>query len=100
MDTLAAVVPGLAFSVRAYTDPHTGRLATVLPPLVMAVHEFVARDDGQLEHHIDGRLRAIVPPEGLRDYIEQWPACEPVARTLLRADHGTPAVTNGRDRTV
>lgn len=46
------------------------------------LHRFLARDDGQLEHHTDNRLRAVVPPEGFDAYVETWPACAPVVGEL------------------
>lgn len=36
---------------------------------VICIHVFSAANDGQIEHHIDGRLRAVIPPEGWRDYF-------------------------------
>lgn len=40
---------------------------------MMCVSEFTATDDGQLEHKTDGRVRAIVPPEGWDAYVAHWP---------------------------
>jgi hypothetical protein len=83
---LATVNVGTSFSPLAYCDAN-GRPATIMPTPTLAVHHFEARADGQMEHHIDGRLRAIVPPEGLADYARYWPDCLAVARTLASADH-------------
>ena len=54
---------------------------------LMCVSEFVATDDGQLEHYTDGRLRATVPPEGWDSYAAEWPDCAAVVGEL----RGRPA---------
>ena len=36
---------------------------------------FVKNAAGELEHYIDGELRATVPPEGWEAYADQWPDC-------------------------
>lgn len=40
---------------------------------IMCQSTFIAGDDGQLEHYTDGRLRAVVPPEGFDEYVALWP---------------------------
>lgn len=52
-------------------------LAATLP--VIVEHEFEAVD-GYMRHYIDGTLRATVPPAGLADYGESYPACLPVIK--------------------
>lgn len=39
--------------------------------------------DGQLEHWIDDKLRATVPPESWDAYCKEWPMCRDVADSLL-----------------
>lgn len=53
-------------------------------PLNLGVHRFTRGADGQLEHWIDGDLRATVPPEGMRDYAQSWPQCAELVGQLLR----------------
>lgn len=74
------------YSPRAYQRDGEGELVTNPPPAALAQHEFRASADGELEHYIDGRLRATVPPEGLAGYAHFWPDCAPLAQTLQRAD--------------
>lgn len=52
---------------------------------VMAMHMFNAGNDGQLEHYVDGYLRAQVPPEGWEGYIEQYKEAAPVVAYLRPA---------------
>lgn len=52
-------------------------------PVSLAFHEFDRAPDGRLAHVIDGKLRALVPPEGMRDYAEAWPDCRPLVEQLL-----------------
>lgn len=54
----------------AYTFDRTP-VPGVVP--LMVVSTFEASDDGQLRHYTDGRLRAVVPPEGWDSYVEEWP---------------------------
>lgn len=55
-------------------------------PLSLVPHQFDALPDGRLRHCIDGQVRAIVPPEGFRDYVRTWPDCAPVVRELQAAE--------------
>lgn len=41
-------------------------------------HTFEASPEGELVHYSDGRLRAVVPPEGFADYLEAWPMAQPI----------------------
>ena len=41
-------------------------------------HDFIALPYGQLEHRMDGHVRATVPPEGLKAYADTWPDCAPL----------------------
>ena len=77
---------GTSFSPAAYCDRETGRPVTTLPQPELATHVFEPTGDGCLRHSVNGRERAIVPPEGLDDYALTWPACADLARTLKRAD--------------
>lgn len=88
---------GVAFSALAYCDAN-GRPVTTLPPAELASHVFEATADGCLLHTIDGFARALVPPEGIADYARCWPACEPVARELIAADHVTPGPTTSETK--
>jgi hypothetical protein len=53
-------------------------------PLNLANHRFTAGPDGQLQHFVDGELRATIPPEGWDSYVKYWPAAIDVV-TQLRA---------------
>ena len=55
---------------------------------LMCVSEFIANDDGCLEHWTDGRLRATVPPEGFDAYVAHWPEAADVVGEL----RGRPVV--------
>lgn len=66
----------------------------VVPEFV--VSEFVAHD-GQLEHYTEGRLRAVVPPEGFDRYEQEWPACKPVVDELRAAPVQVQTVFTGAD---
>lgn len=62
-------------------------------PLTLGYHMFRASKDKQLEHLIDGELRATVPPEGFADYVKAWPQCADVVRSLTRAPLAQQATT-------
>lgn len=51
---------------------------------LMSAHVFEATDAGELAHYTDGRLRAIVPPEGFAEYLALWPMAEPIVAQLTR----------------
>jgi len=55
-------------------------------PLNLAKHRYSASSDGQLQHFIDGELRATVPPEGWDDYVQHWPEALRVVKQL-RVQH-------------
>lgn len=76
---------GPNYSPRAYNGTLPGA------PIQFAAHEFLATADGQLQHMIDGKLCATVPPEGLTDYRDCWPAAAPVIDTLLGAERSAAA---------
>jgi hypothetical protein len=86
MHKLSLVVIGANFSPAAYQDAH-GALVTMPPAPELALHEFRPGADGTLEHWMDGRLRATVPPEGLQGYADHWPQCAELAAMLKEADH-------------
>lgn len=50
-------------------------------PLVV-MHTFEATSDGQLQHSIDGRVRATVPPEGWKDYCLTFPEARDIVDSL------------------
>lgn len=39
--------------------------------------------DGQLEHWMDDKLRATVPPESWDAYCKEWPVCRDVCDSML-----------------
>jgi hypothetical protein len=64
-------------------------ITTILPnpgvpglPIIFGYHTFAVAPDKQLEHYIDGVLRATVPPEGFASYVEQYPAAAPVVASI------------------
>jgi hypothetical protein len=61
-------------------------------PVTFAWHTFRRADDGQLEHLLDGRLWATVPPEGMRDYARTWPQCQDLVDQLLRPSPASSAL--------
>ena len=53
---------------------------------IMATHDFIAKD-GDLQHFVNGVLRATVPSEGQDDYVSQWPdAADVVSAMRIMAD--------------
>ena len=50
---------------------------------IMVKHTVRPAADGQLEHWMDDKLRATVPPESWDDYCKEWPVCREVADSLL-----------------
>lgn len=79
---------GPNYSPRAYNGTLPGA------PIQFAAHEFLATDDGQLQHLIDGKLCATVPPAGFRDYAECWPDAAPVIATLQGAERSAAATAD------
>lgn len=59
-------------------------------PIVLGYHTFQRGDDGQLEHYIDGELRAVVPPEGWEGYARDWPQCADLVAQLRRPVQRSP----------
>lgn len=49
---------------------------------MMAIHTFAKGRDGQLEHSIDGKLRAQVPPEGWADYCREYPEAQDIVDAM------------------
>jgi hypothetical protein len=86
MNPLAIATIGATFSPFAYSDRDTGRTLTTVPTAQLASHEFLPLPDGRMAHVIDGRERAIVPPEGLAEYARAWPQCAALAKALGAAD--------------
>lgn len=76
---------GCNFSPAAYS----GTLPAA--PVILCAHEFAATADGQLEHRMDGKLCATVPPAGFDDYLHAWPQCAPVLAELRAAERGAAA---------
>lgn len=54
-------------------------------PLTLGRHTFQQGTDGQLEHCIDGELRAVVPPEGWDGYALDWPQCAELVGQMKRS---------------
>jgi len=50
---------------------------------IMVKNMFRASSDGQLEHWMDDKLRATVPPESWDAYCKEWPAARDVCDSLL-----------------
>lgn len=51
---------------------------------IMVKHRVVPAADGQLEHWMDDKLRAIVPPESWDDYCKEWPVCREVCDSMIK----------------
>lgn len=68
------------------TSPLAYRGTSPAQPPMMALHDFIALEDGRLAHQIDGFTRAIVEPAGFDDYLAEWPAAELVIATLKAAE--------------
>ena len=56
---------------------------------IMVKHTVRPAADGQLEHWMDDKLRATVPPESWDAYCKEWPVCRDVADSLLRPSPST-----------
>lgn len=82
--TIDAVGFALDVSPRAYFDQENDRMATTPPMPIMAMHEFKESADHQLEHWIDGKLRATIPPEAWADYVAVWPIAADFVESLRR----------------
>lgn len=50
---------------------------------IMVKNMFRPAADGQLEHWMDDKLRATVPPESWDAYCKEWPAARDVCDSLL-----------------
>jgi len=50
---------------------------------IMVKNMFRPSADGQLEHWMDDKLRATVPPESWDAYCKEWPAAREVCDSLL-----------------
>ena len=50
---------------------------------IMVKNMFRPAADGQLEHWMDDKLRATVPPESWDAYCKEWPAARDVCDALL-----------------
>jgi len=48
---------------------------------IMATHDFIAKD-GDLQHFVNGVLRATVPAAGQDDYVSQWPDAADVVSAM------------------
>lgn len=57
---------------------------------IMVKNMFRAAPDGQLEHWMDDKLRATVPPESWDAYCKEWPAAREVCDSLLLPRTETP----------
>jgi hypothetical protein len=71
-------------SPHAYANSETGAPTTTMPAVSFAHHHFSATPDGQLQHAIDGHVRATVPPEGWADYVKAWPDAQKLVSQLER----------------
>lgn len=81
MDPHALELGGLAIAGAGIMDVQTIG-ADAGWPLRLANHRFSASADGQLQHFVEGELRATVPPEGWADYVKHWPAAIDLVRQL------------------
>lgn len=50
---------------------------------IMVKHTVRPAADGQLEHYMDDKLRATVPPESWDAYCKEWPVCREVCDSML-----------------
>jgi len=50
---------------------------------IMVKHTVRPAVDGQLEHYMDDKLRATVPPESWDAYCKEWPVCRDVCDSML-----------------
>lgn len=50
---------------------------------IMVKHTVRPAADGQLEHYMDDKLRAVVPPESWDAYCKEWPVCREVVDSML-----------------
>ena len=64
--------------------------------LNLVTHYFKPAGDGQIEHFIDGTLRAVIPPEGWEGYSETFPEMQPVIDGLtLKPDSVDNTASDG-----
>lgn len=76
MSKLDIVTVSTTFKPAAYQG------GTMPAGLSLAVHCFRAAADGQLEHRIDDKHAAMIPPDGMADYALLWPECADLVRQL------------------
>jgi hypothetical protein len=50
---------------------------------IMVKHFVRPAADGQLEHWMDDKLRATIPPESWDAYCKEWPVCREVCDSML-----------------
>lgn len=62
-------------------------------PVMFVAHTFNALADGRLQHCMDGRQCAVVPPAGFEEYVRTWPACAPVVADLRGAEASAQKTT-------
>lgn len=84
MSRIDVMVVGAGHAALAYADRETGKPTATPPAPVFVNHRFYETVDHQLGHDIDGRLVAIVPPEGMKDYAEIWPDCADLVAALKK----------------
>ena len=58
---------------------------------IMVKHTVRPAADGQLEHWMDDKLRATVPPESWDAYCKEWPVCRDVCDSMLRPREQSPS---------
>ncbi len=66
------------------------------PLLLVAVAcsvSYFMRDDGQIEQHIDGRLRAVFPPEGFEGLYEMGTVAREALHKAFPRETESPVVT-------
>lgn len=58
---------------------------------IMVKHTVRPAADGQLEHWMDDKLRAIVPPESWDAYCKEWPVCRDVVDSMRLPREQSPS---------
>jgi hypothetical protein len=59
---------------------------------LMGIHTFSSTSDGQLQHEIDGKIRATVPPEGWADYCKEYPDAQDIVDSMKIRPSAIPAI--------